>query len=108
IPRTPDGKPNLSAPAPQTPDGKPDLSGVWRAENPRMFLDLSLGVEGGVIPYRSEVMNLVKARRDSSNSVVRRGEPQRELSAEGSCDAIHMGRRSEEDCPDSEAACDSH
>ena len=29
IPRTADGKPNLTAPAPRTPDGKPDLSGVW-------------------------------------------------------------------------------
>jgi hypothetical protein len=31
IPRTPDGKPNLSAPVPRTADGKPDLSGIWRA-----------------------------------------------------------------------------
>ena len=30
IPRTPDGKPNLSAPVPRTADGKPDLSGIWR------------------------------------------------------------------------------
>ena len=30
-PRTHDGKPNLSAPAPRT-DGKPDLSGVWMHE----------------------------------------------------------------------------
>jgi len=30
LPRTADGKPNLSAPAPRTADGKPDLSGVWR------------------------------------------------------------------------------
>ncbi len=30
IPRTSDGKPNLTAPAPRTPDGKPDLSGLWR------------------------------------------------------------------------------
>ena len=29
MPRTADGKVNLSAPAPRTPDGKPDLSGVW-------------------------------------------------------------------------------
>ena len=29
VPRTPDGKPNLEAPAPRTPDGKPDLSGIW-------------------------------------------------------------------------------
>ena len=32
IPRLPDGKPNLSAPAPRTADGKPDLTGVWRVE----------------------------------------------------------------------------
>src|SRR5271154_1122104 len=29
IPRTADGKPNLSAPAPKTAGGKPDFSGVW-------------------------------------------------------------------------------
>jgi len=30
IPRTADGKPNLTAPAPRAADGKPDLSGLWR------------------------------------------------------------------------------
>src|ERR1700731_1952700 len=30
LPKTPDGKPNLSAPVPRSADGKPDLSGVWR------------------------------------------------------------------------------
>ena len=32
IPRTPDGKVNLAAPAPKDPSGKPDLSGVWMHE----------------------------------------------------------------------------
>ena len=30
IPRTADGKPNLTAPAPRAADGKPDLSGIWQ------------------------------------------------------------------------------
>lgn len=35
IPRTADGKPNLTAPAPRTPDGKPDLSGLWNKISPK-------------------------------------------------------------------------
>ena len=30
VPKTPDGKPDLNAPAPRTADGKPDFSAVWR------------------------------------------------------------------------------
>lgn len=33
IPRTPDGKPNLSVQAPRAADGKPDLSGLWQTES---------------------------------------------------------------------------
>jgi hypothetical protein len=29
LPRTADGRPDLTAPAPRTPAGKPDLSGIW-------------------------------------------------------------------------------
>jgi hypothetical protein len=29
VPKGPDGRPDLSAPAPRTADGKPDLSGMW-------------------------------------------------------------------------------
>lgn len=32
IPRTRDGKPDLTAPAPRTRDGKPDFSGLWQVQ----------------------------------------------------------------------------
>ena len=35
IPRTPDGNPDLAAPAPRAPDGKPDLSGLWNKVSPK-------------------------------------------------------------------------
>ena len=57
IPRLPDGKPNLSAPAPRAADGRPDLSGVWAAEcaiydgNPcftrSLFFDLARDLKPG-------------------------------------------------------------
>ena len=33
VPRTVDGKPNLSAASPRTPDGKPDFTGIWLTNN---------------------------------------------------------------------------
>ena len=53
IPRTRDGKPNLTAPAPRTAEGKPDLSGVWHvqptslAEMKRIYGD---GVAASSVP----------------------------------------------------------
>ena len=38
MPRTPDGKPDLSAPTPRSADGKPDLSGVWLVKNGSFYL----------------------------------------------------------------------
>ncbi len=46
IPRTKDGKPDLSAPAPRTADGKPDLSGVWG--EPATRAELLRGLPDGV------------------------------------------------------------
>ena len=39
IPRTPDGKPNLKAPAPRGPDGKIDLTGIWNGPVPEALAD---------------------------------------------------------------------
>jgi len=36
IPRTADGKPDLSAPTPRFPDGKPDLYGIWTSDMPAL------------------------------------------------------------------------
>jgi hypothetical protein len=57
-PRTPDGKPNLSAPAPQAADGKPDLSGLWRTVDGRYLQDLSADQGGAPLqPWAAAVYN---------------------------------------------------
>jgi hypothetical protein len=45
VPRTPDGKPDLSAPAARSADGKPDLSGIWMVSNGSFYLTSPLKPE---------------------------------------------------------------
>jgi hypothetical protein len=59
--RTPDGKPNLSAPAPRSADGKPDLSGVWLVTNGSFYLTSDLKPEE-VLPWAAA---LYKQREDN-------------------------------------------
>jgi hypothetical protein len=49
IPRTPDGKPNLSARTPRSADGRPNLSGLWQtdAAPPEMLERLIPGATNG-------------------------------------------------------------
>jgi len=55
-PRTPDGKPNLNAPAPHTSDGKPDLSGIWQADSPRWNENLAPpGTDAPLLPAAAAV-----------------------------------------------------
>lgn len=77
IPRLPDGKPNLAAPAPRTADGKPDLSGIWGlpcptgiaaaycateiAVNPE-FGNIGRSIKEG-LPYQPWAAELVKKTR---------------------------------------------
>jgi hypothetical protein len=75
VPKGPDGKPNLTAPAPRTPDGKPDLSGIWmrseRSEKPggapagqpplAVFGNIGVNFEEG-LPFQPWAAELVKKR----------------------------------------------
>lgn len=60
IPRTADGKPDLSAPAPKMPDGKPDLSGMWEHLNAR---DSAYYLKGIDYPWRPAGKALFEERK---------------------------------------------
>src|SRR5579872_2860264 len=59
--RTPDGKPDLSAPSPRSADGKPDLSGVWMVKNGSFYLTSDLKPEE-ILPWAAA---LYKQRQDN-------------------------------------------
>ena len=76
VPKTREGKPDLTAACPRTPDGKPDFSGVWVTDPKRNatpnfpgceptaieFAEVGASVKGG-LPYQPWAAELVKKRR---------------------------------------------
>ena len=61
VPRLPDGKPNLAAPAPKLADGKPDLSGVWNADS-KFLRNIGADMKPGEIPMQPWAEALHKER----------------------------------------------
>jgi hypothetical protein len=66
IPRSADGKPDLSAPAPKMYDGKPDLSGVW-AGDPDFFRDLAKDLKPDEVQMLPGAAQLQKERETNDH-----------------------------------------
>ena len=62
IPRDPDGKPNLSAPAPKTSAGTPDLSGIWEAPHGYVS-NIAKDLKPGEIPFQPWAAALFNQRQ---------------------------------------------
>jgi len=63
IPRTSDGKANLTAPSPKMPDGKPDLSGIWVAADGKYLPNLA--ADGIEVPFQPWARALYKERQEN-------------------------------------------
>ena len=68
IPRTADGRPNLSAPAPRLPDGRPDLSGVWSPTDNKYLRDIAADLKPEDVPFQPWAKALFDQRADGSHS----------------------------------------
>src|SRR6185503_5318292 len=76
LPRTADGKPDLSAPTPRTRDGQIDLSGIWLSERdpkgivggiegivaPRYMINIMADLKPGEVPFQPWAEALYKQR----------------------------------------------
>src|SRR5437667_11139927 len=68
IPKGPDGKPNLSAPAPRLPDGHPDLSGVWESGGGQYINNIAARLKPGEEPFQLWAKALVDQPADAPDS----------------------------------------
>ena len=67
VPRTPDGKVDLSAPTRKMTDGKPDFSGFWMPQQAvKYLLNLAADFKPGEIPFQPWAEQLYKERIDNN------------------------------------------
>lgn len=86
VPRTPDGKPNLAAPAPRMASAMPDLSGMWQAAHllpcddvNRICTDLPISAQFGNLgaglseglPYQSWARDRTRQKRPGDDPYTR-------------------------------------
>ena len=64
VPRLPDGKVNMAAPAPRTPDGKPDMAGTWQ---PKFGYtgNIARDLKPDAVPFQPWAAALYKHRQDT-------------------------------------------
>jgi hypothetical protein len=67
-PRTQDGKPNLTAPAPRKAGGKPDLSGIWGTESPKYLANIAADFKPGELPIQPWAETLTKDRQTGAHA----------------------------------------
>ena len=96
IPRTKDGKPDLSAPAPKLADGKPDLGGIWLVPGLKYLINIAADLKE--VPFQpwaeAEYKRRMetKGKDDPNNFCLPSGIPEK--------DAVTSPV---EDCPDTRA-----
>jgi hypothetical protein len=66
IPRTPDGKADLGAPAPKNPDGTPDITGLWLPA-PKYIGNIANDLKPGEVPFQPWAEALYKHRRETES-----------------------------------------
>jgi hypothetical protein len=71
LPRSADGKVNLSAPTPRAADGHPDLSGLWEmyseSDRPTLLMNLASDLKPGAVPFLPPAEAIFK-EREATNS----------------------------------------
>jgi hypothetical protein len=70
LPRLPDGRPDLSAPAPRADNGKPDLSGLWQNDGgDRYYNNVAIDLRREDVAASAQALFLKRLREFSKDSM---------------------------------------